>query len=304
MDLLQTFERHRPRLFGLAYRMLGLRADAEDVLQEASLRWRASGHDSIRSSEAWLTMAVTRLCIDRLRKLKVERETYFGPWLPEPLAEQDLNTPEMAAELSDEVSVAFLALLEALTPQERAAFVLHDVLDDDYADIADALGKSETACRQLVHRARERVTARRRRFQVDEATRRAMLERFVTLVRSGDRKRIVELFAADAVMISDGGGKVSAVCRPMHGAERISWFWYAIARRMGTEVEARLVRVNGELGLALYWEGVLRTLMAVETDGDRVHGIYALRNPDKLAAFAAGELSRRRESIRLMSGLE
>jgi RNA polymerase sigma-70 factor (ECF subfamily) len=266
--------------------MLGTRTDAEDVLQEAYLRWQDVDVASIRSSEAWLTTTVTRLCIDRLRRLKVERETYFGPWLPEPLAEQDLRTPELAAELSDEVSIAFLALLEALAPEERAAFVLHDVLDDDYVDIAEALGKTEAACRQLVHRARERVTAKRRRFQVDDETRRRMLERFIAIAHTGDRKRIVELFATDATMLSDGGGKAIAVVRPLHGANRLSWFWHAITRYFGQRVEAKIVRINGELGIAYYWDGALRSLMALETDGAVVHSIYALRNPDKLRAFA------------------
>jgi RNA polymerase sigma-70 factor (ECF subfamily) len=287
MNSVHSFELHRPCLYGLAYRMLGVRAEAEDVLQEAYLRWQGADRTGVRSEEAWLKATVTRLCIDRLRKLKTEREAYVGPWLPEPLSERDLRTPEMAAELSDDVSVAFLALLESLTPAERAAFVLHDVLDDDYVDIAEALGKTEAACRQLVRRAREHVTAKRRRFQVDDATRQQMLERFLAIAHTGDRRRIVELFAADATMVSDGGGKAAALQRPLYGAERLSWFWHALARNFGRGVEARVVRINGELGIAYYWNGALRSLMAFETDGQRVHAIYSLRNPDKLLAFEA-----------------
>jgi RNA polymerase sigma-70 factor (ECF subfamily) len=287
MNSVQSFELHRPCLYGLAYRMLGIRADAEDVLQEAYLRWQCVDRTGVRSEEAWLKATVTRLCIDRLRKLKTEREAYVGPWLPEPLSERDLRTPEMAAELSDDVSIAFLALLESLTPAERAAFVLHDVLDDDYVDIAEALGKTEAACRQLVRRAREHVTAKRRRFQVDDATRQQMLERFLAIAHTGDRRRIVELFAADATMVSDGGGKAAALQRPLYGAERLSWFWHALARNLRRGVEARVVRINGELGIAYYWNGALRSLMAIETDGQRVHAIYSLRNPDKLLAFEA-----------------
>lgn len=285
MTVLQIFESHRPRLFGLAYRMLSVRAEAEDVVQEAYLRWLDVDLSSVRSTEAWLTTTVTRLCIDRLRRLKTERESYFGPWLPEPLADHDLRTPELAAELSEDVSIAFLALLEALAPEERAAFVLHDVLDDDYVDIAEALGKTEAACRQLVHRARERVTSRRRRFQVDDATRRRMLERFIQIAHTGDRKRIVELFATDAVMTSDGGGKVRALQRPMIGAERLSWFWYAITRHFTPSLEVRFVHINGELGIGYFADGRLRSLMAFDTDGEVVHSIYTLRNPDKLKAF-------------------
>jgi RNA polymerase sigma-70 factor (ECF subfamily) len=285
MTVLQIFESHRPRLFGLAYRMLGVRAEAEDVVQEAYLRWLDVDVSSVRSTEAWLTTTVTRLCIDRLRRLKTERESYFGPWLPEPLSDHDLRTPELAAELSEDVSIAFLALLEALAPDERAAFVLHDVLDDDYVDIAEALGKTEAACRQLVHRARERVTSRRRRFQVDDATRRRMLERFIQIAHTGDRKRIVELFATDAVMTSDGGGKVRALQRPMIGPERLSWFWHAITRHFTPNLEVRFVRINGELGIGYFADGRVRSLMAFDTDGEVVHTIYTLRNPDKLKAF-------------------
>ncbi len=285
VDSLQIFESHRPRLFGLAYRMLGVRAEAEDVLQDAYLRWKDVDPREVRSTEAWLTTSVTRLSIDRLRKLKTERESYVGPWLPEPLAEQDLRTPEVAAELLDDVSIAFLTLLEALAPEERAAFVLHDVLDDDYVDIAEALGKTEVACRQLVHRARERVTSKRRRFQVDDDTRRRMLERFMAIVAKGDRKEIVQLFAPDAVLTSDGGGKATAVFRPLLGAQRISYLYYVIARNLSPRVEARILTVNGELGIGYYLNGALRTLMAVDTDGERIHSVYTIRNPDKLRAF-------------------
>jgi len=281
----RIFESHRARLFGLAYRMLGVRAEAEDVVQDAYLRWQDVDPREIRSSEAWLTTSVTRLSIDRLRKLKTEREAYFGPWLPEPLAEQDLRTPELAAELQDDVSIAFMTLLEALAPEERAAFVLHDVMDDDYADIAEALGKSEAACRQLVHRARERVTSKRRRFQIDEATRRRMLERFIAITAKGDRKEIVRLFATDAVMTSDGGGKATAVFRPLLGAERISYLWYAIARRWNVGVEARIVTINGEHGIGYFWQNKLISLSAFETDGTVIHSICTLRNPDKLRAY-------------------
>jgi RNA polymerase sigma-70 factor, ECF subfamily len=281
-----VFESHRAKLFGLAYRMLGVRAEAEDVLQDAYLRWTDADRSEVRSSEAWLTTSVTRLAIDRLRKLKTEREAYFGPWLPEPLAEQDLATPELAAELQDDVSIAFLTMLEALAPEERAAFVLHDVLDDDYVDIAEALGKTEAACRQLVHRARERVTAKRRRFQVDDTTRRRMLEKFIAIAAQGDRKQIVQLFSADATMTSDGGGKVLAVFRPLLGAVRISYLWHALARRMRSGLAGRIVQVNGELGFAFFWQGKLVSVSAIETDGEVIHSIYTIRNPDKLSAYA------------------
>src|SRR5262245_45469739 len=253
MSATESFDTLRPRLFGVAYRMLGSRMDAEDVLQDAFLRWQAAEQGTIQSPEAWLVTATTRLAIDRLRKRKLEH--YVGPWLPEPLSEHDLQTPELAAELDSDLSIAFLTLLEALAPEERAAFVLHDVMDDDYADIAEALGKSEAACRQMVHRARERVLARRRRFHVDEATRVRMLERFIAAANAGDRQQVVALFAPDAVMTSDGGGKAVAVRRPLHGAERISWLWYCVGRRFAQQPERRIVYVNGEPAVAAFWFG-------------------------------------------------
>jgi RNA polymerase sigma-70 factor (ECF subfamily) len=279
------FEVHRGRLFGIAYRMLGSRADAEDVLQDAYLRWHGTDKDAVRSTEAWLTTTVTRLAIDRLRKAKVEREAYVGPWLPEPLSEADVRTPELAAELDSDISIAFLALLEALAPDERAAFVLHDIFDDDYADIAGTLGKSEAACRQMVHRARERVMSRRRRFLVDDATRIAMLEKFIAAANRGDREALVSLFAQDATMTSDGGGKAVAIRRPLHGAERIAWLWYAIGRRSGGRLERRIVYANGEPAIALSFKNRLHSVSTIETDGHVIHAYYSIVNPDKLKSF-------------------
>lgn len=263
--------------------MLGSKADAEDVLQDVFLRWQAAQRDEIESAEAWLTTATTRLAIDRLRRRKIEQQAYFGPWLPEPLSEEDTHTPELAAELDSDISVAFLTLLEALAPEERAAFVLHDVMDDDYADIAEALGKSSAACRQMVHRARERVTSGRRRFQVDEKTRLRMLERFIAAAATGDREELVALFASDAVLTSDGGGKRIAVHRPLLGAERIAWLWHVVARRR--PAERRIVRVNGELAIATFFRGQLHSVGTIETDGERIQRFFTIANPDKLGSF-------------------
>jgi RNA polymerase sigma-70 factor (ECF subfamily) len=283
---LDTFAAQRVRLFGIAYRMLGSRADAEDVLQDAWLRWQQENTDALRSSEAWLTTVVTRLSIDRLRSAKARREVYVGPWLPEPLADVDLATPEAKAELASDLSVAFLNLLERLGPEERAAFVLHDVFDCDYDDIAEVLGKTESACRQLVHRARGRVTTERRRFQVDEQTRTRMLEKFIHAASHNDLIALKELFASDAQLISDGGGKAAAVRRILHGAERITRLWAAIIKRNAQGTERRLVRVNGEPGLATWYGGKLHSVTTIDTDGESIHAYYTIANPDKLSAFA------------------
>lgn len=270
---------------GIAYRMLGSRADAEDVLQDAWLRWSESDTAQLRSAQAWLTTIVTRLSIDRLRSAHAQREVYIGPWLPEPLADIDPVTPESKAELASDLSIAFLNLLERLGQEERAAFVLHDAFDCDYDDIAEVLGKTPAACRQLVHRARERVTAQRRRFQVDEQTRLRMLERFISASNRGDIDELKSLFAPDAQMISDGGGKVIAVRRVLHGAERIARLWVQIARRNADGIERRIVRINGELGVATSFQGKLHSVATFDTDGNHIHAYYTVANPDKLRDF-------------------
>lgn len=280
-----AFAAERTRLLGIAYRMLGSRADAEDVLQDAWLRWSESDSTDVRSAQAWLTTIVTRLSIDRLRSAKAQREVYIGPWLPEPLADIDTVTPESKAEFASDLSLAFLSLLERLGPDERAAFVLHDAFDCDYDDIAEVLGKSPAACRQLVHRARERVVAERRRFQVDEQTRRHLLERFIEVANTGDLPALKALFATDARLISDGGGKAAAVRRILHGAERISWLFKVIFRRRSLHVERRIVRINGELGLATSFGGKLHSVTTFETDGQLIYTYYTVANPDKLGAF-------------------
>jgi RNA polymerase sigma-70 factor, ECF subfamily len=230
---------------------------------------------------------VTRLAIDRLRAAKAQRTAYFGPWLPEPLAEVEVATPESHAEFASDVSVAFMHLLERLGEEERAAFVLHDVFECDYDDIAETLGKTPAACRQLVHRARERVTTERRRFRVDEAARIDMLKRFMAAAESGDFDAIKSMFTPDALMTSDGGGKAIAVFRPLLGAARIARLWWAISRRPEAPgIERRLVRVNGEVGLAFYFRGRLHSVATVDTDGERIHNYYSISNPDKLRVYA------------------
>lgn len=271
-------------MYGIAYRMLGSKADAEDVVQDAWLRWHEQQHEQIRSAEAWLTTAVTRLAIDRLRALKAKRETYVGPWLPEPLAEIAPYTPESHAEFASDLSIAFLTLLERLTPEERAAFVLRDAFDCDYDDIAETIGKTPAACRQLVHRARERIGTERRRFRVDEETKAGMLRKFIEAANSGDFAALKALFAPDARMVSDGGGKAVAIRRVLYGQERLARLWWAVARRR-VKGERRIVRINGELGIATWWNGQLHSVSTIDTDGERIFSYYSVANPEKLSAF-------------------
>ena len=279
----QTFIRHKPRLFGLAYRMLGSRADVEDVLQDAYLRWLTARPEELRSPEAWLVTVVTRLSIDRLREAKKERETYTGPWLPEPLVGEEPETPEHATELASDVSFAFLVLLERLAPEERAAFLLREVFDVDYPEVAQMLGKSEAACRQILHRAKERVRQERPRFQVNPEAHRQLLERFITASKSGKREELMALFAKDMRFTSDGGGKVPAVLRVLEGAERVVRFYTQISRLAAARsLTYRHAEINGQLGLLQFLDGKLVGAVTLVTDGVRILEIYTVRNPDKL----------------------
>ena len=281
------FHALRPRLFGIAYRMLGVRADAEDVLQDAWLRWREADHASLQSAEAWLVTVVTRLAIDRLRAARSEREAYVGCWLPEPIVAVDERTPETAAELASDLSVAFLHLLERLAPEERAAFLLRQVFDYDYGEIAEMLDKREPAVRQMVHRAGERVRQERPRFEVPAQTHRRLLERFIAAAQSGQRAAIRALLADDVETIGDGGGKVPSIAGGARGGERVANLYWAHALRLGPRLQYRIATINGELGLLRHVDGRLESANAVVTDGERILAIYAIRNPDKLVNVAA-----------------
>jgi RNA polymerase sigma-70 factor (ECF subfamily) len=282
-DRASTFEPHRARLYGIAYRMLGSRADAEDIVQEAYLRWHRAPADEIRSAEAWLVTTTTRLCIDRLRAAQAERAAYIGPWLPEPIVGEAAAPPaDVATELASSLSVAFLAMLERLAPEERAAFLLREVFDSDYAEIAQILGKSEAACRQIVSRARKRVRDERPRVHVSETARKAVLERFVTALLAQDKPALMQLLAADVTWTSDGGGKAKAARKVVHGADHVARFAIGVIGRFTPRVQLREITVNGELGLALYGDGLLISVISILTDCARVLDVFTVLNPDKL----------------------
>jgi RNA polymerase sigma-70 factor, ECF subfamily len=288
MDRTQAFEQHRGRLYGIAYRMLGTRAEAEDIVQEAWLRWDRAGHD-IRSTEAWLVTATTRLCIDRLRQLRAERESYVGPWLPEPLTLDTAPPADRAAELASDLSVAFLAVLERLAPEERAAFLLHDLFDSDYGAIAEILGKSEAACRQIVSRARKRVREDQPRVQVSTAARTRLLHRLVDAVQAQDPSALMDVLAADATWTSDGGGKTKAAKKVVSGAEHVARFGTGVFHRYLGQMEFRDIEINGEAGIAAMFAGRLISVISIRTDGHRILGVFSILNPDKLRAFVPGD---------------
>ena len=279
------FDHLRPRLTAIAYRMLGTRADAEDVVQDAWLRWHRSERERVDSPEAWLVTTVTRLSIDRLRSAKAEREAYVGWWLPEPLVAVDAvdeATPQTLTELAQELSLALLWVLERLAPEERAAFLLRQAFDHDYAEIAAMLGKTEAATRQMVHRAAQRVQQERPRFDVSRDAHRELLQRFMAAARSGDRAALQALLADDAELVSDGGGKVPSFGKILRGPLRIASLYWVLNRRLGDSVVYRGATINGEPGLLRYIDGRLESAQAFVIDGARIVAIYAVRNPDKL----------------------
>lgn len=269
-------------MFGLAYRMVGSRADAEDIVQEVYLRWHHANRGAIENPEAWLVTAATRLSIDRLRRLKTEREAYIGPWLPEPIVAPE-PPPDRQLELADDLSVAFLTLLERLAPDERAAFLLHDVFDVGYDGVAAALDRSEAACRQVVHRARERVRGDRKRFEASESAKAEILHKFMAAIDARNEDALLQLFAPDATWTADGGGKSAAGLHPIVGADRIARLVVGLRERFWTPNRTmRIATINGESGLCFVDGDRLTAVLSIATDGDRILAVYAVVNPDKL----------------------
>ena len=282
-----TFQKHRSRLYGLAYRMLGTPADAEDVLHDAWLRWHQQDPSTLDDTEAWLVTVTTRLALDRLRRAKTEREHYIGPWLPEPLI-ADEEQPELMLERSESLSLSFLALLERLSPEERAAFLLNQVFDYSHAEAAAILQISEDASRQRTHRARQRLRDGRPRFSVAPQTQLRLLEKFRDALEHPDVDSLQALFAADAVHEADGGGLVSATLRPLHGAERIARLYAQIGlRNQQMGAVHRLRWVNGAPALLTWVNAELTTVLWIETDGEQIIAMHALRHPGKLARLKA-----------------
>ncbi|ANN65571.1 RNA polymerase sigma-70 factor [Bordetella bronchialis] len=280
------FDRHRPRLHAIAYRMLGSVADAEDVVQDAWLRWNDADHEALDNAEAWLVTVVTRLSIDRLRALKAQRENYVGIWLPEPVLTASPPTPEEIHETADDVSVAFLFMLERLSPESRAAFLLREVFDAEYDDMARILGKSEATCRQIVSRAKRQLRQQAPRHAVSRDTHHRLMQGFADAMRRGDLHGLHALLSEDAELIGDGGGKVPSFSS-LVGGRRLAQLFYAGARRHGPDLRVQLAPVNGQWALLRFIAGQLESVQAYETDGERIVRVLVQRNPDKLARIAA-----------------
>ncbi len=284
-----TFNQVRPRLLGIAYRMLGSLAEAEEVVQDAWLRWHQQPAAELESAEAWLVTVTTRLSIDRLRTAKVQRETYAGIWLPEPLLSEAPTTPEQILERADDVSIAFLRLLERLSPEARAAFLLREVFDVDYPDIARMLDRSEPGCRQLVSRARKQLNDERPRYVVPRETHLRLLRTFARALTAGDFDGLKALLADSAELIGDGGGKVPSFAQPLVGGQRIAQLYLATGLRYKSGQRIELVYMNGQWGLLRFIDGALESAQACETDGERIVRIHVQRNPEKLARVAAAQ---------------
>ena len=276
-----SFEALRARLFGVAYRMLGDAHDAEDVAQEALLRWQTAERDSVESAEGWLVAVTTRLSIDRLRRAATERAAYVGPWLPEPIATAD-TLPDREVELASDLSMAFLVLLERLAPEERAAFLLRDVFDTGYADIARTLEKSEPAVRQLVRRARERVRSERARFASPPGARERLLHRFLAALEADDQEALLAVFAEDATFTSDGGGEAPAMRRTVVGADRVVRALLGFQRQGRGLVMHRVAALNGTVAIVTYLGDRVAFATFLEGDGEHVAAVYRVLNPAKL----------------------
>jgi RNA polymerase sigma-70 factor (ECF subfamily) len=286
-----AFEPHRRRLLGLAYRMLGSMAEAEDAVQEAYLRWHDTDRDRIEEPRAFLMTTTTRICLDVLKSARVKREEYVGPWLPEPVTDTASLAPDAQTELAEDLSVALLLALERLSPLERAAFLLHDVFDYSFAQVAEALGRNEAACRQLAVRARTHVRETRPPGVVPpkgassgfDPKHAELLSAFMAASRSGDLQALTSLLASDARFVSDGGGKVAAALNVIEGADRVAAFLAGVVRKGWTdEMSVRFETINGLPGLLVSGPTGLVQTNAFEVEDGVVKAIYVVRNPDKL----------------------
>lgn len=286
MDTTKTFEDHRNLLFSVAYRMLGSAADAEDVVQDAWLRWSSADRSDVLDPKPYLVRIVSNLAVDALRSARVQRETYVGPWLPEPI----LTGPDIAddAAQADSVSLAMLVVLESLSELERAVFVLREVFGFPYGEIAEAIDRPEATVRQLGHRARQHVQARRPRFSAGKGTRKAVTEKFFAATMGGDINELMEMLAPDVTIWTDGGGKVRAALRPIEGAAKVAAWLAGVTKRSYQGVDmndmvADIVEINGEPAVRVTGGGRVITVISVETGDDGlITGIRAIANPDKL----------------------
>jgi RNA polymerase sigma-70 factor, ECF subfamily len=282
MNSLDEFNHHRPLLFSIAYRMLGTVTDAEDMVQETFLRWQQTAREKVRSTKTYLTSIVTRLCIDHLRSARVRREQYVGTWLPEPILTKQSDNPTDLMELADSLSIAFLTVLERLSPIERAVFLLRDVFEYDYDEIGQMVGKSPTNCRQILRRAKQHLCAERPRFPVSHQQQEQITTKFLDASTKGDLQGLLALLAKDVTFWSDGGGKVVAALKPLQGAMKVARFLLAVQRQWLSTARFELTQINGQPGIITRIGGEINSAIAFEVVDGYIQSIYSMRNPDKL----------------------
>lgn len=270
-----SFEDYRPLLFSIAYRMLGSVMEAEDMVQETYLRYSAIAPQHVTAPKSYLCKIITNLCLDHLKSAQAQREVYTGMWLPEPLLTDDM-------EQDDTISLAFLMLLERLSPAERAVFVLHEVFDYGYKEIAEMVGREEAACRQLLHRARQHIAAHRPRYSVNPDTHQSILNQFLAAVAEGDLDGLSNLLAEDAASASDGGGKVAAATRTVFGRGKVARFILGLVKRAGDMMTMRIANINGRAALILLFNDRPFGVLMIETDERHIQRIWIQVNPDKL----------------------
>ncbi len=279
----ELFEEHRTHLFAVAYRMLGSVADAEDMVQETFLRWQREDRVAILSPRAWLTTVVTRLCLNYLKSARVQREEYIGPWLPEPLVAEDTPTPSQHAEHAESLSIAFLVLLETLSPVERAIYLLREVFDYAFAEIAAIVDKTEANCRQLLVRARQHLAERRPRFPASPAEQRRLAEAFLLAANQGDLAGLTAILSEDVTLLSDGGAATKTTRRPIQGLDAVSrLLLHGAPREQAAFTSTRLVTVNAAPGLLASRGDIPRAIIAFDFDAARIRAIYLIANPTKL----------------------
>ena len=284
------FEKNRQTLEGIAYRMLGDLSDARDVVQETYLKWREVDFSSLHSPRAWLITVCSRTALNQLQSARARRELYVGTWLPEPYLDTLSQDPSVQIELDDTVSVALLLALERLSPPERAAFLLHDVFDLSFGEIASILGKSNASCRQLATRARRRVQEHRPRFPTTPEEHHKLLDAFISAARQGDLERLMAVLSNNVELYSDGGGKVEALFDILQGKNQVAKFFISIFDRYhhrNIAVQTLLLRFNGVPGILIYENGQLATALTIDVYTEKIHHLYAIRNPDKLSDFPA-----------------
>ncbi|MFG1793259.1 RNA polymerase sigma-70 factor [Nocardia sp. NPDC049149] len=275
-----AFDRLRPLLFTIAYEILGSAADAEDVLQDSYLRWRDVPPGEVVHPRAYLVRVVTRQALNQLRTVRRRREEYVGTWLPEPIRTQHDASHDVV--LAESVSMAMLLVLETLGPTERAVFVLSEVFGHSLVEIADMIGKTDSTVRQIAHRARQHVQARRKRYEPDAETSRAVIDQFLRAARNGDVQTLMDVLAPDVVQLADGGGKVTVAGRPVVGAERVAKYLVALAQNGMAGMDVEFGSFNALPALLVRSGGELDSVLLIELSGDRITRLYAVRNPDKL----------------------